>query len=118
MNSARGDAETQRRDSMRYPVVVLLCIACLLAASHAGAQMGQLPLTSAAGTPPQEVLPSPFRCSDFRHNSYGSWSPLRPITIRTGDTTATLAPGASFGTGATFAGVDLAGVLNRQCVPH
>ena len=103
---------------MRSPVVALLCIACLFAASHAKAQMGQLPLTSAAGTPPQSVLPSPFRCSNFRHNSDGSWSPLRPITIKTGETTATLAPGVSFGTGVSFAGVDLAAALNRQCVPH
>ena len=103
---------------MRNPVVALLCMACLFTASHAGAQTGQLPLTSAAGSPPQSVLPSPFRCSNFRHNSDGSWSPLRPVTIRTGDTTATVAPGVSFATGATFAGVDLAAVLNRQCVPH
>ena len=103
---------------MRCPVAALLCIACLFAASQAGAQAGQLPLTSAAGNPPQSVLPSPFRCSNFRHNSDGSWSPLRPITIRTDNTTATLAPGVSFGTGASFAGVDLAAALNRQCVPH
>jgi hypothetical protein len=103
---------------MKYPAVALLCIACLFAASHASAQTGQQPLTSAAGYPPQEVLPSPFRCANFTHNSDGSWSPLRPVTIRTGDTTATVAPGVTFGTGATFAGVDLAAVLNRQCVPH
>jgi hypothetical protein len=63
-------------------------------------------------------LPSPFKCANFRHNSDGSWSPLRPITIRSGDTMATLAPGVSFGTGASFAGVDLAAVLSRRCVPH
>jgi hypothetical protein len=103
---------------MRSPGVGLLCIVCLFAASQARAQMDQLPLTSAAGTPPQEVLPSPFRCSNFRHNSDGSWSPLRSVTIRTGDTTAIVAPGVSFATGASFAGVDLAAVLNRQCVPH
>jgi hypothetical protein len=103
---------------MRCLVVTLLCMACLYTPSQANAQTSQLPLTSAAGTPPQSVLPSPFRCSNFRRNSDGSWSPLRPITIRTGDTTATVAPGVSFGTGATFAGVDLATVLNKQCVPH
>jgi hypothetical protein len=93
---------------------------CLFAASQAMAQGGQaqLPLTTAAGTPPQEVLPSPFRCSHFTHNSDGSWSVLRSVTIRSGDTTTTLQPGASFAPGATFAGIDLAVVLNRQCIPH
>jgi len=103
---------------MRKPAVALLCAACLFAASQAGAQMSQLPLTSAAGTPPQEVLPSPFRCSNFTHNRDGSWWPLRPITIKSGGTIATVAAGVSFGSGASFAGVDLAAVLNRQCVPH
>jgi hypothetical protein len=102
---------------MKYPVA-LLCTACLFAASPAGAQTAQLPLTSAAGYPPQSTLPSPFRCSDFAHNSDGSWSPLRPVTIKSGNTTATVQPGASFGPGVTFAGVGLAEVLNRQCVPH
>ena len=104
---------------MRGLVMALLAGACVFAALPANAQgAAQLPLTSGAGYPPQQVLPSPFRCADFTRNSDGSWSPLRPITIKTGETTATLAPGVSFGTGASFAGVDLAAALNRQCVPH
>ena len=102
---------------MRPAVMALLGCAWLYAALPAGAQgTGQLPLTSGAGYPPQQVLPSPFRCANFTHNSDGTWSPLRPITIRTGDTKATLAPGVSFGTGARFGGVDLAAELNRRCV--
>ena len=104
---------------MRTFATALFGMACLFTASHAAAQYSQLqPLTTGAGFPPQQVLPSPFRCSQFAHNSDGTWSPLRPITIRTGDTTATIGPGVSFATGATFAGVDLAAVLNRQCIPH
>src|SRR5215467_4654057 len=104
---------------MRSPMPVLLCILCLFTASSAGAQgAAQLPLTSGAGYPPQQVLPSPFRCADFRHNSDGSWSPMPPVTIRSGDATATLAPGATFTTGVVFAHVDVAAELNKRCVRH
>jgi hypothetical protein len=104
---------------MRGLVMASLASACVLAAFPANAQgAGQLPLTSGAGYPPQQVLPSPFRCADFARSSDGSWSPLRPVTISTGDTKATLQPGVGFNTGATFGGVDVAAELNRRCVPH
>ena len=104
---------------MKGSVVALLAGMAVFAASPGSAQgTGQLPLTSGAGYPPQSVLPSPFRCANFKHNSDGSWSPLRPITISSGDTKATLQPGASFTTGATYGGVDLAAELNRRCTAH
>lgn len=108
---------------MRSCAFAWLVGASLFAAFPAGAQSGgggtaQLPLTSAAGYPPQSVLPSPFRCADFTHNSDGSWSPLRPVTIRSGGTTATLAPGVSFNAGVSFGGVDVAAILNRRCIAH
>lgn len=109
---------------MRHCSMAALVGASLFAAFPAGAQSGggggtgQLPLTSAAGYPPQSVLPSPFRCADFTHNSDGSWSPLRPVSIRSGGTTATLEPGVSFNTGVTFGGVDVADELNRRCIAH
>ena len=103
---------------MRPCTIALLAGACLHASVPAGAQTGQLPLTSAAGYAPQQVLPSPFRCTNFTRNSDGSWSPLRSVTIRSGDTKATLEPGLSFNTGATFAGVDVAAELNRRCIRH
>jgi len=103
---------------MRRSAIAWLGAACLFATLPANAQTGQLPLTSAAGYPPQQVLPSPFQCSDFTHNNDGTWSPLRPVTIRTGDTQATLQPGVSITTGATYGGVDVAAELNRRCVPH
>ncbi|HLY06081.1 MAG TPA: hypothetical protein VKR31_10065 [Rhizomicrobium sp.] len=105
---------------MRSCTIALLAGASLFAAFPAIAQSGagQLPLTSAAGYPPQEVLPSPFRCADFTRNSDGSWSPLRPVTIKSGDTKATLQPGESLNAGATFGGVDVAADLNRRCIAH
>lgn len=103
---------------MRTPAIALVVGVCLFAAFSANAQTGQLPLTSAAGYAPQQVLPSPFRCVDFTHNSDGSWSPLRPVTIQSGDTKATLQPGVSFNTGVTLAGVDVAAELNRRCTAH
>ena len=104
---------------MRNLAMALLAGMCMLAAVPANAQgAAQLPLTSAAGYPPQEVLPSPFRCTDFTRNSDGSWSPLKPVTISTGDTKATLQPGVNVTTGATYGGVDVAAELNRRCIPH
>lgn len=103
----------------RTLIVAFVGGAWLLAALPAGAQgTAQLPLTSAAGYPPQQVLPSPFRCADFTRNGDGTWSPLRPIAIRSGDTKATLEPGVSVTPGTTYGGVDVAAVLNRRCVPH
>lgn len=103
---------------MRNLAIAALAAASLFAAVPTGAQTGQLPLTSGAGYPPQQVLPSPFRCTDFTRNSDGSWSPLKPVTISTGDTKATLQPGVSVMTGATYGGVDVAAELNRRCMPH
>ena len=105
---------------MRGLVLALLAGGCVFAAMPANAQGGaaQLPLNSGAGYPPQQVLPSPFRCADFTRNSDGSWSPLRPVTIATGDAKATLQPGVSFNAGATYGGVDVAADLNRRCVAH
>jgi hypothetical protein len=98
--------------------IILLCGACWVAATAVNAQTGQLPLTSGAGYQPQSVLPSPFRCANFARNRDGSWSPLRPVTIRSGDTKATLQPGVTFSAGTNFAGVDVAAQLNRQCIAH
>lgn len=103
---------------MRVSEIALLGSVALFAALPANAQTGELPLTSGAGYPPQQVLPSPFRCTDFTRNSDGSWSPLRPITISTDNTRATLKPGVSISTGATYGGVDVAAELNRRCIPH
>jgi hypothetical protein len=38
--------------------------------------------------------------------------------IRSGDATATLAPGATFTTGVVFAHVDVAAELNKRCIIH
>ena len=104
---------------MRGSVAALLAGISVFGTCAANAQgAGQLPLTSGAGYPPQSVLPSPFRCTNFKHNSDGSWSPLRPITISSGDTRATLQPGLSVTAGATYGGVDVAAELNRRCIPH
>jgi hypothetical protein len=56
-------------------------------------------------------------CADFAHHANGMWSPLRPITITSPNgASATLGPGASFGTGAIIAGVPLAQNLNASCL--
>jgi hypothetical protein len=53
-------------------------------------------------------------CSDFKRNADGSWSPLDSLTLRG----ATMNPGASFNTGAYFNGVDLPGLLIKECTSH
>src|SRR5579871_4415503 len=100
---------------MKSFVIAFFAGTSLIVAFPATAQTGQLPLTSAAGYPPQQVVPSPFRCANFTRNSDGSWSPLHPVTIRTGNTKATLEPGTNLTTGATYGGVDVAAELNRRC---
>lgn len=53
-------------------------------------------------------------CSDFKRNSDGSWSPLHSLTLRG----AIMNPGASFNTGASFNGIDLPGLLDKECPSH
>jgi hypothetical protein len=65
---------------------------------------------------PQPTPPSPSayapQCSDFKLNPDGSWSPLRAITV--GD--VTISQKAAFLPGSKIGDVDLATLLNEQCV--
>jgi hypothetical protein len=74
----------------------------------------------ATPVPPQPPTLSPtlaslhLACSDFKRNADGSWSPLHSLTLRG----ATMNPGASFNTDAYFNGVDLPGLLIKECTSH
>jgi hypothetical protein len=60
-----------------------------------------------------------LNCDDFRRNSNGSWSPIRPVQICPA---TTIGPDVSLdrGMGGIFCGVPVAGmlsILNRKCPP-
>jgi hypothetical protein len=65
---------------------------------------------------PQPIPPSPApyspKCSDFRLNPDGSWSPVHSVTV--GD--VTISQKAAFLPGSKIGDVDLATLLNTQCV--
>jgi len=62
---------------------------------------------------PQQTVP----CESFHKNDNGSWSPTRQVTITSpdGSMRVTLGPGASFGSGVRFAGIDLYTLLEQNC---
>lgn len=81
----------------------------LLGALPAAAQDKPVQLPEPA---PPSPSPVPPHCSDFRLNADGTWSPVRRITV--GD--VTVSQEKIFAPGSRIGGVDLATVLNRQCL--
>lgn len=65
------------------------------------------PVPAGPTQPPQQRL----TCQDFLDHSNGMWSPTHPITLGG----ASIGPGVSFGSGASFSGVPLGRLLNEQC---
>ena len=63
-------------------------------------------------TAPPSPTPVPPHCSDFRLNPDGTWSPVRRVTV--GD--VTLSDKAAFVPGTVVGGVDLARLLDQQCL--
>jgi hypothetical protein len=57
-------------------------------------------------------------CSKFRHNEDGSWTPISQFTITNQNGShVSMGPGVSFRPGVQFSGIDLATLLNQQCLP-
>ena len=54
-------------------------------------------------------------CDAFRKNQDGSWTTVKPISIKTGQAQAQLSAGQTFNKGAWFAGINLAMLLDEQC---
>jgi hypothetical protein len=88
--------------------------------------LGKYPLASvimaasisvAAGTAASAQMLPGMSCADFEPLTNGMWRPTHPITIRGPNGQASMDPGASFGTGASFMGVNLAAMLDANC-PH
>jgi hypothetical protein len=55
-------------------------------------------------------------CADFRHNSWGSWSPVRKATIVGPSGPFTVEPHEAFSLDATFMSVNLAAILDERCL--
>jgi hypothetical protein len=69
-------------------------------------------LAAQAQTGPQTPI---LKCADFRHNSDGSWAPLREVTIRYPNGIVSLGPEISFPATGSYMGLPLAQMLTRQC---
>ena len=86
-----------------------LLFSAVVLANAASAQNAPLRMPDPAPPSPAPYAP---RCSDFKLNPNGSWSPLHPVTV--GD--VTISQKAAFLPGAKIGDVDLATLLNAQCL--
>lgn len=73
-----------------------------------------------AETAPPAPAPAPvldIPCDGFARNPDGSWTPTRDVNIPNpaGAGVVTVGSAVSFRPGVPFLGLDLAGVLERQC---
>jgi hypothetical protein len=58
----------------------------------------------------------PLTCSDYKHNSDGSWAPSHEVGIMFPDgTTLSVSPSATFPAGGSYMGLPLAQLLDKQC---
>ena len=75
-------------------------------------------LAQAVQTPQGGPNSPPLTCSDYKHNSDGSWSPLREVGLVFPDgTTLSVSPSVTFPAGGSYMGLPLAQLLDRQCGP-
>jgi len=93
--------------------VVLAVIACFVALQEAWPQSGQPGAAVTQEHPPPPA--SSVSCDAFRRNDNGMWSLTREITITTNSGSISLGPGASFGPGVRFLGIDLYSLLEQYC---
>ena len=54
-------------------------------------------------------------CNAFRRNPDGSWTCLRPVTIKGPHGEVSIGPGASFQPGTQMMGLDVGAWLNANC---
>jgi hypothetical protein len=90
----------------------ILAIVCTVMVAGAA-----LPAQAQAVQAPQGGPNSPpLKCSDYKHNSDGSWSPAREVGLVFPDgTTLSVAPSATFPANGSYMGLPLAQLLNGQC---
>jgi len=90
----------------------ILAIVCtvMVAASALPAQ------AQAVQTPQGGPNSPPLKCGDFKHNSDGSWSPVREVALLFPDgTTLGIAPSVMFPASGSYMGLPMTQLLNTQC---
>jgi hypothetical protein len=68
-------------------------------------------LAQVSTTPPSLAI----QCQSFERQPNGMWKIIQPVTIVSQGATISLGPGAAFGPGVIFAGINLYELLERQC---
>ena len=83
-----------------------------------GIALGSFVFSDAAAQQSQQPQPAPsIPCDAFQKEPNGLWSPTRQVTISSpdGSMKISIGPGASFGPGVRFAGLDLYTMLEQNC---
>ncbi len=83
------------------------------AAAAAMALVMASPSSFAQSAQPPTLKSLNLSCGDFRHNQDSSWTPLHAITIG-----GVRLAGGAFKPGVAVADVDLAALLNKECLSH
>jgi hypothetical protein len=83
----------------RKPVRAIAAVAALLALST-GPSLAQ-----------RDLVP----CSAFSRNAYGGWTVRAPVMLDLGGKLLAPMVGTTFAAGSTMRGIEMSGVLDRQC---
>ncbi len=62
-----------------------------------------------------EFPDGPIACTDFQRGVNGTWTVIRPTTIRPQGVAMNLAPGQTFAKNQPVGGIDVTTVLDRRC---
>jgi len=85
----------------------------MLSVALAAALAGGIPSALIAADRPEPTLSSlHLDCSDFTHNSDGTWSPVRAISFNG----VIMSPDVSYGNGTVIDGIKIVELLEHECV--
>jgi hypothetical protein len=85
----------------------------MLSAVFAAALVAGVPSILRAADKPEPTLSSlHLDCSDFTHNSDGTWSPVRAISFNG----IIMSPDVSYGNGTVIDGIKIVELLEHECV--
>ena len=90
-------------------ILATICTAVFAAAA--------LPAQAQAVQTPQPGPNSPpLTCSDYKHNSDGSWAPAHEVSVVFPDgTTLSVSSSVTFPAGGSYMGLPMAQLLDKQC---
>jgi hypothetical protein len=91
-------------------ILALACTASIVAATALPA------LAQAMQTPQPGPNSPPLTCGDYKHNSDGSWSPTKEVSIVFPDgTTLSIASSVNFPAIGTYMGLPMSQLLTEKC---